>query len=172
MINFLLGVFDKTLERLRFNRPQRILRRATRCKRIMDLGNVVANVTMQVRNPNLHRPGTWMLLSQYIETQLPMFSNYSVASLHLMFGEKSHHGFPSGHTTTAFLIATLLVLILRRRVVTWTGYAIASLVGLSTLYVGAHLPLDVAAGALVGTIAALWGFRLVMLSVPRPRAQG
>jgi membrane-associated phospholipid phosphatase len=89
--------------------------------------------------------------------------------LHVMFAEKSHHGFPSGHTATAFLIATLLMLVVGRRAIGWTGHALAVIVGISTMYVGAHLPLDVLAGALVGTIAALWGWRMTLLAMrPQP----
>jgi membrane-associated phospholipid phosphatase len=81
--------------------------------------------------------------------------------LHTMFASKYQHGFPSGHTATAFLIATLLVLTCPSRTVAWISYALALLVGISTISVGVHLPLDVLAGALVGTIAALWGDRFV-----------
>lgn len=87
MINFLLGELDDAWERLWFNRPQRILRLITKCKTIMDLRTVVPNVTTQVRNPNLKRPGTWMPLTKYIETYLPMFANSNVGPLRLLFGE-------------------------------------------------------------------------------------
>jgi membrane-associated phospholipid phosphatase len=66
--------------------------------------------------------------------------------------------FPSGHTSQAFFVATLLagyfalagweVLLL---------YAVAVLVGLTRIYVGAHYPRDVLAGALLGSAWGLLG---------------
>jgi len=65
--------------------------------------------------------------------------------------------FPSGHTLSAFAVATLLILGLG-----WRGWRLigvlvfASLVGLSRIAVGAHWPLDVLGGAVLGT-ACGWG---------------
>ena len=84
--------------------------------------------------------------------------------LHIMFGAKQGRGFPSGHTATAFLIATLVALIVGRRGAAVAALAVASLVGVSTIYIGAHFPGDVVAGAWVGTITALGAFRAVVLS--------
>ena len=64
--------------------------------------------------------------------------------------------FPSGHTSQAFFMATifaqsfhlpwLLVLVL---------YLLAMVTGITRIYLGAHYPRDVIAGAFLGTI---WGF--------------
>ncbi|HOG46501.1 MAG TPA: phosphatase PAP2 family protein [Anaerolineae bacterium] len=63
--------------------------------------------------------------------------------------------FPSGHAEQAFLTAYLLVsYFLFRWYVQAALYGAAACVGLSRIYVGAHLPSDVAAGALIGV---LWG---------------
>ncbi len=58
-------------------------------------------------------------------------------------------GFVSGHATIAAAIATLIhpYLGARGRVLAWTG---AALVCIGRMYVGAHLPLDVAGGAALG----------------------
>jgi undecaprenyl-diphosphatase len=58
-------------------------------------------------------------------------------------------GFPSGHTATAFAMATVIALWvpLRWR---WAPFAVAAVVGLGRMYVGAHYPLDVVGGALWG----------------------
>lgn len=65
--------------------------------------------------------------------------------------------FPSGHTLTAFGVATLLLLGLQLRGWRLAGVlALASLIGLSRIAVGAHWPLDVLGGALLGT-ACGWG---------------
>ncbi len=63
------------------------------------------------------------------------------------------HGFPSGHTTTAFTVATVLALFYPRYVLLW--YAGALLVGLSRIGVLYHYPSDVVAGAMLGTVLTL-----------------
>lgn len=64
--------------------------------------------------------------------------------------------FPSGHATGSFAIATILAnRYSRYRVL---SYAVASIVGLSRIYLGRHYPSDVFAGALLGYV----GSRLVV----------
>jgi membrane-associated phospholipid phosphatase len=63
--------------------------------------------------------------------------------------------FPSGHTSQAFFMATLMVGYFHAGV--WAMcllYAIALLVGITRIYVGAHYPRDVLAGAILGSA---WG---------------
>ncbi len=65
--------------------------------------------------------------------------------------------FPSGHTLTAFGVATLLILGLQLR--GWRlacVLALACLIGLSRIAVGAHWPLDVLGGAVLGSLCG-WG---------------
>jgi undecaprenyl-diphosphatase len=65
-------------------------------------------------------------------------------------------GYLSGHAAVAFAIATVLAPALPRtgRIIV---YAIAAVVGVARIYVGAHLPLDVIGGAALGIlIGALW----------------
>jgi undecaprenyl-diphosphatase len=62
--------------------------------------------------------------------------------------------FPSGHTAAAFGAATALSRM-------WPAYrfpwwALAAVMGYSRIYLGHHYPLDVAAGAGVGWLVALW----------------
>ena len=60
---------------------------------------------------------------------------------------------PSGHAATSFAGATLLALEHRRAAVPL--YVLAALIAWSRVYVGVHYPLDVVAGALLGTGVAL-----------------
>lgn len=60
--------------------------------------------------------------------------------------------YPSGHTTMAFNLATLLALGLSLAWPARAGlYVLAGLVGYSRLYLGVHYPLDVLSGAFMGT---------------------
>lgn len=59
--------------------------------------------------------------------------------------------FPSGHTITAFSIATVFAERYRRhRWVPWVAYGAASLVGFSRLTLQSHFPSDIFAGAVLG----------------------
>ena len=69
--------------------------------------------------------------------------------------------FPSGHTSQAFFLATLLVQQLHPGM--WIGlvlYSIALVVGITRMYVGAHYPRDVLAGAILGSA---WGLLTTMV---------
>jgi membrane-associated phospholipid phosphatase len=66
--------------------------------------------------------------------------------------------FPSGHTSQAFFMATLIASHIHTSV--WLLvllYAIALLVGITRMYVGAHYPRDVLAGAILGSAWGLLG---------------
>lgn len=68
--------------------------------------------------------------------------------------------FPSGHTSEAFAMATSLSLIAPKWYVITPAYAFAGLVGYSRMYLGAHYPTDVIAGALVGSAAAWISYKV------------
>ena len=58
------------------------------------------------------------------------------------------HSFPSGHATVSFACATVLAVAVPR--LRWWLFALATLIGLSRVYVGVHYPADVLVGALLG----------------------
>lgn len=66
--------------------------------------------------------------------------------------------FPSGHTSQAFFMATLMAQHFHASAwVVFLLYTIALLVGITRLYVGAHYPRDVLAGAILGSAWGLLG---------------
>lgn len=64
-------------------------------------------------------------------------------------GEASGLGYPSGHVTVATALVTVLAAWLPRR---WEAplWGLVVLVGIGRMYVGAHLPLDVVGGMVLG----------------------
>lgn len=82
------------------------------------------------------------------------------------------HSFPSGHATTSFACAATLARFVSRRVAV-AFFALAALIAFSRVYVGAHYPSDVVAGALLGLALArallpLLGALRRSLRSPRP----
>ena len=90
-----------------------------------------------------------------------------------------YKAFPSGHTLTAFAIATALYFAISQhiRAYAWLLFVIGTLVGLSRIAVGAHWLTDVLGGAGVGIWCGLLGALLVqrvpdqqlVLNKPWPR---
>ena len=82
-----------------------------------------------------------------------------------IFSTVVSNSFPSSHTALAFAVATALVGVYGRRL--WFVYLVAAVLGLTRVYVGAHFPSDVIAGALMG-VAGSWVARRFL----GPRAPG
>ncbi len=80
--------------------------------------------------------------------------------INVMFERLYYNSFPSGHTQIAFTVATVLLWAFARAgKLKWWGVVIilgvASLIGVSRIYVGAHFPSDVLGGAVLGSGMAM-----------------
>lgn len=76
-------------------------------------------------------------------------------------GRERGRSFPSGHTAQVFFLLTLLVYRFQPELGGLLGLAaVAGLVGFTRVYVGAHYPRDVLAGAALG---AIWGMLTVLI---------
>lgn len=69
--------------------------------------------------------------------------------------------FPSGHTVTAFAMATFLVMTLPTKKIKLLLLILATLTAYSRVYLTHHFPVDVWAGALIGTLGAILIYWLV-----------
>jgi hypothetical protein len=79
--------------------------------------------------------------------------NLGVAHFHpFSLSYSSNSSFPSGHTTEAFALASVIAGHYRESWVAYASYSAAGLVGVARSYHGAHFASDVLAGALVGTL--------------------
>lgn len=66
------------------------------------------------------------------------------------------YSFPSGHTASSFNCALILTLFNKK--FAFFAYPLATLIGLSRVFMLVHYPTDVLAGAIVGTLVALMMF--------------
>ncbi len=89
--------------------------------------------------------------------------------LHIVSGYKPPilSTFPSGHTATAFSVGLYFSFFLKRRLSKFLLFIVAFFVGYSRMYLSAHFPADIIAGALIGVILTLlcyFPFRLIKSS--------
>lgn len=78
-------------------------------------------------------------------------------NIRIIGSRASGQSFPSGHTSQAFFLATILSNYFATGMYSFAFYMIAALVGITRIYVGMHYPRDVLGGAMVGTAMGLLG---------------
>jgi membrane-associated phospholipid phosphatase len=100
------------------------------------------------------------LLKEWFQVPRPP-AVLSADQFHLIGHKLELVSFPSGHTLSAFAVATLLVVGLRLRGWRLAGVGVlAACVGLSRVAVGAHWPFDVLGGAALGAACGVCGWCL------------
>jgi membrane-associated phospholipid phosphatase len=76
----------------------------------------------------------------------------------------NNSSFPSGHTATAFAIATVLILLMKNKRWQLPVLTAAVLVGYSRIYLAQHFLLDVLIGAVIGSVAGFLGVYITKTS--------
>jgi len=66
------------------------------------------------------------------------------------------HSFPSGHTTTAFVMAAILCFSVKNKNYSFLFLIFGALVGYSRIYLGQHFINDVSAGSVIGVLFAIF----------------
>lgn len=82
--------------------------------------------------------------------------------VNLLVYESGKYSFPSGHTSLAFTIATILGLSYKFKNIKliYIALVIAAIVGFSRVYVGVHYPGDILGGMIVGVLSGLVSLKL------------
>jgi undecaprenyl-diphosphatase len=88
-------------------------------------------------------------------------------NVHVVGKPLSYRAFPSGHTNTAFSAAMLLGFAFGGWY--WLAFIPAAFVGYSRIYIGAHFPLDVAAGGFLGILIMVLTGIIINRFVLHPR---
>ncbi|MEO5979269.1 MAG: phosphatase PAP2 family protein [Chryseolinea sp.] len=84
-------------------------------------------------------------------------SELSQCAAHFISGVNVHHSnsFPSGHTVTIFGLCIFLSLCFKNRTLTYVLLILATIVGISRVYLLQHYITDVAVGSLIGSSTSI-----------------
>lgn len=85
------------------------------------------------------------------------FFEHSINEYHIIKGLDiySYNSFPSGHTTSAFALFSLLAFIDERKGRGWFFFLLAALTGYSRVYLFQHFVEDAYVGSLIGTASSI-----------------
>lgn len=100
------------------------------------------------------------ILKKITDLPRPKLYLHKVANLHWVLGEDTnlYNSFPSGHTTSAFMLAAILALLAKDKRVGVLYFFLAVLVGYSRIYLGQHFFMDAYYGALIGTLSSILAY--------------
>lgn len=84
-------------------------------------------------------------------------------NLYLVDGVKIHrnNSFPSGHTTTAFAVFTLLIIIVKNNYLNFAFAFLAIFASFSRVYLSQHFLIDILSGAILGITIALISAQII-----------
>ena len=108
---------------------------------------IIVNIFKDHLFPEMDRPVAFFGTSEVIH----LVSGYDPPTLST---------FPSGHSATAFSVCLYLSFFFKNRAVKFLLFVAALGVGYSRMYLSAHFPLDVVAGAAIGVLTTLMCFTL------------
>lgn len=100
------------------------------------------------------------LIKHLVERLRPTHDPSLGDAVHVVNGYRGGmYGFVSSHAANSFAAATLLALVMRHRLVTFSLLAWAALQCYSRVYLGVHYPGDILGGLVVGVLAGwlVWG---------------
>ncbi|PWW17164.1 undecaprenyl-diphosphatase [Cytobacillus oceanisediminis] len=81
-------------------------------------------------------------------------------NIHFPVNPLQDHSFPSGHTTAVFSVFVPFVLLIPA--LSFALIPLATLVGLSRVYLGLHYPSDVLAGGILGTASGILSYLFLL----------
>jgi undecaprenyl-diphosphatase len=81
---------------------------------------------------------------------------------HIVLKKGGLYSFVSSHASNTFFVLTLTGLIFRNYISFWPVFFWALLVSWSRIYTGAHFPLDVAGGWIIGILSGIIFYKLTM----------
>lgn len=140
------GIFALALAAFLFYRKQKKL------ALLIIIAYASSGLTAQVMKNIIYapRPRIYFEASQYIY-HLDNFGNSGGGA----------SSFPSGHTTSAFALATIAALWFRKNWLSFLFATAAALVGYSRIYLAQHFPADVLAGACIGVLFGTMSYVLI-----------
>ena len=107
---------------------------------------------------------TYVVVELVIKTLIHRERPYIAEGLTPIIVYSLSYSFPSGHTAYSFASATVVAMYYGK----WgiPAFVLASMIGISRIYLAMHWPTDVVAGAMIGIVVAIVCVTLLRRSIP------